>query len=117
MRNAIELIGLVFGVEFADQIFRKLTALEAVVTHSDYKGRLSLEMAEEKVKEVAQAATLDTPLSATWSAHKQMLFVEAYLPSEWKECSQCNSCVINNAFAHRGRPRGHWRSALDAAAY
>lgn len=89
-KKAVELIELAFGIDFAGKIFQALYDLETLISHLSHKkqkGRLTMEMAEAKVIEVAKDVTLNTPLSKIWTPAKQAHFLEAYLSSEWKECS------------------------------
>ena len=89
-KKAVELIELAFGIDFAGKIFQALYDLEKLISHLSHKkqkGRLTMEMAEAKVIEVAKDVTLNTPLSKIWTPAKQAHFLEAYLSSEWKECS------------------------------
>lgn len=86
-RNAVELIEVAFGKDFAEQIFEVLHNISIEVGHPDYKGRLTIEMAEAKVTAAAAAATYGSPLCMAWSGEKQAMFLECYLPSVWHECS------------------------------
>ena len=69
-----------FGKGLASRIFTAFRDIEETIAHPDYKGLVSLEMAEAKVTEAAACSGYNAPLATQWGGAKQhAMFLERFL--------------------------------------